>query len=133
MFDEGFVLLARPDWGQTAVTLSAIDEKTVISRPYCENHTTYGSPKAAEGGTRRQQHAVSNDEDAARLAHCGMGIAIMPESSGRWLAESVIAIEDLDLTRSVRVYGVAGRQRSPAANGLLNLLRAADWPAAVPH
>jgi len=55
----------------------------------------------------------------------------MPERTGRWLAETVIEIEDLDLTRSVRVYGVAGRERSVAANDLLKLFRGADWSAAI--
>jgi hypothetical protein len=62
-----------------------------------------------------------------------MGVAIVPESSGRSLAPSVIEIDDLDLTRSVRVYGVVGRQRSGAASGMLKLLRVADWSTAAPH
>ena len=35
----------------------------------------------------------------------------------------------LELTRSICVYGVSGRQRSPAASALIQLLRAADWSA----
>ena len=127
MFDEGFVLIAPPDWAESAVTLATIDENAIIARPYCETHAVNQPKLAAGDGARRRQHEVSSDEDAAKLANCGIGVAIVPESSGRWLADSVIAIQDLELTRSVRVYGAAGRQRSPAANGLLKLLRAADW------
>ena len=36
MFEEGFVLLAPPDRIRSTVTLSAIDQTTIIERPYCE-------------------------------------------------------------------------------------------------
>jgi hypothetical protein len=38
-----------------------------------------------------------------------------------------VPLEGFDLTRTVAIYGVAGRKRSPVATTLLNLLRAADW------
>jgi len=31
--------------------------------------------------------------------------------------------------RTIAVYGIAGRRRSPVATTLLNMLRAADWSA----
>ena len=34
----------------------------------------------------------------------------------------------MDMSRTVNVYAVAGRQRTTAATGLIRLLRAADWP-----
>ena len=49
------------------------------------------------------------------------------------IEESVSAIDDLDLTRTVRVCGVAGRRHSSASSGLLKLLRAADWTTPTPH
>ena len=51
----------------------------------------------------------------------------MPQSavsSGRLRGISVIG---LDLSRTVYLYAVSGRQRSAAATGLIKLLRAADW------
>ena len=133
MFEEGFVLLAPPDWTRSAVSLSAIDETSVIARPYCE--TFAANQPATTTGTDepRHRHEVSSDEDAAKLVDCGMGVAILPESTGRLLARSVIAIDDFEQTRAVRIYGVAGRQRSPAAGGMLKLLRAADWSTVVSH
>jgi DNA-binding transcriptional LysR family regulator len=133
MFEEGFVLLAPPDWAQSTVKLSDIDENSVIARPYCETLAAHQTAASAGDAARRQRHEVSSDEDAAKLVGCGMGVAIVPESSGRSLAPSVIEIDDLDLTRSVQVYGVAGRQRSGAASGMLKLLRVADWSTAAPH
>ena len=36
-------------------------------------------------------------------------------------------VRGLDLRRTVAIYGVAGRERSPGAVMLLNMIRAADW------
>jgi DNA-binding transcriptional LysR family regulator len=133
MFEEGFVLLSPPHHRGTATTLSAIDDKSVIERPYCETLAVYRPDVATDRGAPRQRHAVSSDEDAAHLAKCGMGFAILPESSGRLLSASVQAIDDLDVVRTVVVFAVAGRARSSAAGGMLKLLRAADWTAVPPR
>jgi hypothetical protein len=37
------------------------------------------------------------------------------------------AVHGFDLKRTVFLYGVAGRQRTPVANMMLKMLRAADW------
>ena len=39
----------------------------------------------------------------------------------------MLDLEGLDVERAVYAYGVAGRQRSMAANTLIKMLRAADW------
>ena len=133
MFEEGFVLLAAPDRARSAVTLAAINEATIIARPYCETFAAFQTATTGATGEPRHRHEVSSDEDAARLVGCGMGVAIVPESTGRLLAGSFVAIDDFARTRTVRAYGVAGRQRSAAAGGMLALLRAADWSAFAPH
>jgi hypothetical protein len=56
-----------------------------------------------------------------------VGISIMPSSAKSGEALHFIAVEDLHLIRTVRVYAVAGRERSAAANTLLKMLRCADW------
>ena len=52
----------------------------------------------------------------------------MPQSARTSDALRFVPLEDLDLVRPVVLYAVAGRQRSPAATGLMRLLRSADWP-----
>ena len=39
----------------------------------------------------------------------------------------VAEIRDLNLSRTVHLYGVAGRQRTAVAAAILRLLRGADW------
>jgi hypothetical protein len=36
-------------------------------------------------------------------------------------------VKGLELSRTVYVYGVAGRQRTPVASAMLKMLRAYDW------
>lgn len=131
MFEEGFVMLARPDRAGEPASLSDVEETGVIARPYCETLAARPSSASAEANDSWHRFEVASDEDAARLAGRGMGVAIVPESTGRLLATPATAIDDPALTRVVRVYGVAGRRRSAAANGMLGLLRAADWSTVV--
>lgn len=133
LFEERFVLLAPTGWSRPVPGLADIDDDLVIARPYCETLAVQHSAAAAEDAAHRNRHEVWNDDDAAVLAGCGMGVAIVPASSARQLAASLVATEAPELTRTVRVYAVVGRQRSRAASGLLKLLRAADWSSVVPH
>jgi hypothetical protein len=38
------------------------------------------------------------------------------------------SVEGIELDRTVCLYGVAGRQRSPIAATFMKMLRAANWP-----
>lgn len=74
-------------------------------------------------------HMVDWFEDIVELITAGQGIALLPESVGRHAELRRLAVNDLELTRKVFLYGVAGRPRSPAADVLMKLLRARDWSA----
>lgn len=72
-------------------------------------------------------HTVDLSEDIVELVAAAQGIALLPESVCRRAQLRRIAINDLELTRKVFLYGVAGRQRSPPGDILMKLLRARDW------
>lgn len=127
LFEEGFVLLGSTEPVNTMVPLSAIAGLSFIMRPYCENLPALEQALAAQGIAQVNQHEVSGDEDVATLVEGQMGVALMPESCARLSGCSMTGIEDLDVTRTVEVCGVFGRQRSLAAGSLVKLLRAADW------
>ena len=127
LFEEGFVLLGSPDPAESSVPLSATAGIAFILRPYCENLPALEVALAAQGITQVNQHEVSGDEDVATLVGARMGVALMAESSAQVSGCPVTDIEDLDVTRTVEVYGVNGRQRSTAASGLVKLLRSSDW------
>ena len=54
-------------------------------------------------------------------------MALMPRSAKAPDTLMRIAVERLELNRTIYLYGVAGRQRTPVASALLNMLRACDW------
>jgi hypothetical protein len=38
-----------------------------------------------------------------------------------------VVVQDLDLKRTIKLYGVAGRQRTAVASAMMKMLRAYDW------
>lgn len=72
-------------------------------------------------------HRLDWTEDIVGLVGAGQGIALLPQSLGCHTELRRIPFKDLELTRKVFLYGVAGRPRSPAAEILMKLLRARDW------
>lgn len=122
LFDEGFVALG------TIKASPAGD--VVIVRPYCEAASRTEELMAAGGVKKRGVCTVSGDDDALELAERGLGLAIVPASTGRFSPDAPRMAMPAEARRSVYAYAVAGRQRTAAVSGLLNLLRAADWAAA---
>ena len=127
LFEEGFVLLGAPDPGDSPVPLADAAGLFFITRPYCENRASVEAVLSAQGVKLMNRHQASADDDVAGLVHGRMGAALMPESSARAARCPMNAIDGLDVTRVVEVYGVFGRQRSVAASALIRLLRASDW------
>ncbi len=82
----------------------------------------------AHGLTAVPAHEVESDYDLLALVESGAGVGFVPASAPDSPAIGRQTVKDLDVRRTVSVYSVAGRQRSPVATALLNLLRAADWP-----
>ena len=71
---------------------------------------------------------VSSEPDLAAFVRAGDRHRLCAAQLVRLAAHvSRISVIDLDLRRTVFLYGVAGRQRTPVANTLMKMLRAADW------
>ena len=82
---------------------------------------------AAHGVSGLGTHEVETDHDLVALLEANAGVAIMAVSAPQSAVLCRPMLKDWVLERDVFVYGVGGRQRSPVATTLLNLLRAADW------
>lgn len=74
-------------------------------------------------------HQVSTHQDLLTLLDANLGIAIVPVSAPHKDRIRRLSLNDAGLRRTISVYAVAGRQRSPPGVALLNLIRAADWSA----
>jgi DNA-binding transcriptional LysR family regulator len=72
-------------------------------------------------------HEVSADGDLLSLLEAGVGVALTPRSTQNPATLARITVEDLELKRTVSLYGVAGRQRTAVAAAMMKMLRAYDW------
>ena len=112
-------------------TIEAADlaNERLLLRTYCEVASEFEDFLKS-----RQLHAVINhkmvsEADLVTLIEANLGVGMLPESTPKSERIRLLAINGLDLRRMVSLYGVAGRQRSPAASALVRLFRAGDWSA----
>ena len=80
---------------------------------------------AENGLVRSGTFEAETDDDLLTLLQSHDGIGLVPASAKA--SAPIIRVPAPTLRRPIVLYGVAGRRRSPVANTLLNLLRAADW------
>ena len=76
-------------------------------------------------------HEIQSSRDLEAMISAGFGVGIAPRyalGSGNLHHLDFAA---LDLRRTIAVYLVAGRPRTPEATALLNLLRGRDWSAVI--
>ena len=129
LFDEGFVLISTREHRLANSASCGLDdlreERFVLPR-----HAEHGA-KLAAAAPGKGRHDAWSDADMAKLVGAGLGVAIAPRSFPRPESLAATPIEGLDLRRTVSAYGAAGRPRSAPATMLINLLRAADWDAAI--
>ena len=98
----------------------------LILRPYCQKWTACAAMLEANGVDIASNHEVASDRDASRLLEAGLGIAVVPASTR--VSEKLRKIPIApSFEKSIHLYAVAGRSRSQALIGLINLLRSADW------
>ena len=76
-------------------------------------------------------HMIDTEGDLEALVVARFGIAIVPASGLRSEKVRHVPFSALDLRRTVAIYTVAGRQRTPEATALPNLMRSADWSKAA--
>lgn len=130
LYTDDFVLMTPPDHDlarRNRVALSDLAGQRIVARPYCEFHRAVESALAACGVVMESRDALADDADVAALVEAGFGAAIMPTTAKRGPTARSVLIDDLDLSRSLEAFTVAGRRQSTVSSGLLRLLRAADW------
>jgi DNA-binding transcriptional LysR family regulator len=110
-----------------SVSADELVSERLICRVHCEHLEEVNAFVEAHrcGGT--PSHKVVSEHDLTRLLEANLGVSIAPVSSAKGDNVCLIPISGLDVTRTVHIFGVAGRQRSMAASTLIKMLRAADW------
>lgn len=112
---------------RNAVAMSDIAGARLIQRPYCEMAGALADVLKENGIHQATSDAVASDQDVLTLLASNVGVALLPSITPCGDELRSIPVEGLDIVCAVQLYAVAGRQHTPAAAGLIQLLRAADW------
>ena len=129
LFDEDFLLISTREHRLTnsaSIGLEDLREERIVLPRHAEHLKALAVLAATKG-----RHDAWSDADIAALVGAGLGVAIGPRSFPRPKSLAATPIEGFDLRRTVSAFGATGRQRSAPATVLINLLRAADWDAAI--
>jgi DNA-binding transcriptional LysR family regulator len=130
LFSENFALAVDQKHrlaGRNKVELEELKQERFLVRTYCEQAAELETILRGQGVGQGGGHHVANESDLAALLGSNAGIAIVPMSTAVHHRLKLAKVGKLELRRSVAVYAVAGRERSPAATALIKLLRAGDW------
>jgi hypothetical protein len=81
-----------------------------------------------QGLNTDHRHEVASDQDLLALLEANIGIGFLPRTVNAPQTLIRTGVEGLELARTVSLYGVAGRQRTPIASTFMKMLREANWP-----
>lgn len=110
-----------------AVEPDDLANERLLLRTYCEVAGEFEDFLKSRQLHTVVSHKIVSDRDLVTLIEANLGIGMIPESTPRSERIRLIETTGLDLRRTIYLYGVAGRQRSPAASALFRLMRAGDW------
>jgi DNA-binding transcriptional LysR family regulator len=128
LFTEGFVLVVAGNHHLAecnSIQLSDLRDEALIMR--CEEFESLANILRSQDFAVDRAHEVASEHDLEVFLERGLGIAFAPQSVLFSNCVKRVLVSGLDLRRTVSLYGVAGRQRTPVANMIMKMLRAADW------
>jgi DNA-binding transcriptional LysR family regulator len=117
--------------GCNAIEPKDFSRERLIIRTYCEVTEDFTDFLESHQVHPKVSHKLVSEQDYLVLLEANLGIGLMPESAVRSSRVTCVPLRGLDLSRTVVIYAVAGRQRSPAVSTFIKLLRASDWPAQI--
>jgi DNA-binding transcriptional LysR family regulator len=130
LFAEDFQLLLLKTHALAArpkVSIDDLRQERLMVRTFCETTESLLDMLRALDFDVARFHEVSAEGDLLSLLEAGFGVALAPRSTQSSTALARVAVEGLDLQRTIYLYGVAGRQRTAVAAALMKMLRAYDW------
>src|SRR5215831_1662226 len=130
LFTERFQLLVNrkhPLAKRSQISIDELKEEKFLQRCYSEDAARTSALLSSHNIDAKHSHDVTTDEDLRVLIEADLGIAFTPRSMQAPDALVKISVNEIELSRTVYVYGVAGRERTAVAAAMLKMLRAADW------
>jgi len=131
LFDESFdMVLSRAHrlGSQETVVIDDIKPETFLLRSHCEKCDELADMLRANGLNVDHRHEVASDQDLLALLEANIGIGFLPRTVDTPPSLMRTSVAGLEIERSICLYGVAGRQRTPVASTFMKMLRAAAWP-----
>jgi len=131
LFDESFdIVLSRTHrlGNQEQIELEDLKSEPFLLRSHCEKCADLAGLLHAKGLNADRRHEVSSDQDLMALLDANIGISLLPRTITTPSRLLRTTVKGLELGRTVCLYGVAGRQRTPIASTFMKMLRAANWP-----
>jgi DNA-binding transcriptional LysR family regulator len=130
LFSERFELVVNrrhPFAEREAISFGDLQSQPLLARNYCEHAERFDASLRACGINVSTSHGVSSERDLIELLEADMGVAVMPRSIATPETLKRAKLAGLDFRRTVRLYGVAGRERTAVASAVMRMLRGADW------
>lgn len=131
LFDEPFdIVFSRSHRlsNHEHISLDDLRPERFLLRSHCERCNDLAEMLRSLGLNADRRHEVSSDQDLLALLEANIGIGFLPRTVNAPASLVRTSVEGIDLDRSVCLYGVAGRQRTPIAATFMKMLRAAKWP-----
>jgi DNA-binding transcriptional LysR family regulator len=109
------------------VALEDLRAERLVVRTFCETTPALLELLRNQDFDIDRCHEAGAEADLLALIEAGVGVALMPQSARVPDTVMRIAVGKFPLNRTIYLYGVAGRQRTPVASTLMKMLRAYDW------
>jgi DNA-binding transcriptional LysR family regulator len=132
LFDERFdMVFSRMHRlaNQESIGLDDLKPERFLLRNHCEKSAELAEMLRSNGLNADHRHEVSSDQDLLALLDANIGIGFLPRTVTAPQSLVRTPVKDIELVRTVCLYGVAGRQRTPVASTFMKMLRAANWLA----
>jgi DNA-binding transcriptional LysR family regulator len=130
LFNEPFHLVVNRRHelaSRLAVDVEDLQRELVLRRRGCEHGDQMVTFIRASNLDVDFSHEIDLEQDLISLVEAGLGVAILPDSTSIPATLARTTVNGIDLRRTVYIYGVAGRERSPVASAILKMVRATDW------
>ena len=117
--------------GRDAIAVSDLAGERLVSRPHCLLCDRILAMLKELGAHNIPCQEVSSVDDLPGLVKSGFGVGIW--TAGRKIDGGFLLsqIQGTDMSRWFHVHTVFGRRLSPAAAGLVSILRVKDWSLAL--
>jgi DNA-binding transcriptional LysR family regulator len=130
LFTERFQLLVNAGHRlatHASVNVEELRQERFLRSAHCERTEKLASLLRGHQLDLGNGHELTSERDLIALLEADFGVAFAPRSMACPRTLRQTTVNGVELDRSIYLYGVAGRERTPVASAVLKMLRAADW------